>query len=102
MRQAQEANQLPAIFSDVRRGKALAGVVGMATITDTEGTTIDLDELLGRGDDTEEDTADGDDAELVEGEVVEGEVVEGDVVEGDVVDEPLAAPSDEEVLDEKS
>lgn len=48
VKQAQEANQLPTIFADVRRGKALAGVVAQATVTDTEGNPVNLAELLDR------------------------------------------------------
>ncbi len=76
VRQAQEANQLPAIFADVRRGKALAGIVGTATITDTDGNAVDLDELLGRG---EQDAGAADGGS--EGDGSEGGVIEGDVVE---------------------
>jgi trigger factor len=43
----QENNQLPAVFADVRRGKALAAVVRAATVTDTGGNTIDADEFFG-------------------------------------------------------
>lgn len=82
VRQAQEADQLPAIFADVRRGKALAGVVNMATITDTDGAAVDLAELLGNDD------ADPD-VEVAEGDEVagDGDVLEGDVLEADGVEE---------------
>jgi trigger factor len=43
----QENNQLPAMFADVRRGKALAVVVHGATVTDTAGNTIDTEEFFG-------------------------------------------------------
>ena len=36
-----------AIFADVRRGKALASVVRQATVTDSAGNALDLDELFG-------------------------------------------------------
>ncbi|MEO6881155.1 MAG: trigger factor [Mycobacteriaceae bacterium] len=75
VRQAQEANQLPAIFADVRRGKALAGVVNMATITDTDGATVNLAELLGN---------DGPDDEAADGDAGAGDDV---VLEGDVLEE---------------
>ncbi len=73
IQQAQQANQLGAIFADVRRGKALAGVVAQATVTDTAGNAVDLDELLGRKPDdaaAEDEAADND--------VIEGEMVEND------------------------
>jgi len=72
IQQAQQANQLGAIFADVRRGKALAGVVAQATVTDTDGNAVDLDELLGRGPSGEAT------AELDEDGVIEGETVEND------------------------
>ena len=74
IQQAQQANQLPAIFADVRRGKALAGVVGRATITDTTGAAVDLDEVLGRTPAGTDDTAE--DVEVNADGSIEGEVVE--------------------------
>ncbi len=65
IQQAQQANQLGAIFADVRRGKALAGVVVQATVTDTAGNAVDLDELLGR-------------QPAADDGVIEGETVEND------------------------
>ncbi|NMO91391.1 trigger factor [Actinomycetospora sp. TBRC 11914] len=47
IQQAQQANQLGAIFADVRRGKALATVVQAATITGPDGAEVDLSELFG-------------------------------------------------------
>ncbi|GFG75299.1 trigger factor [Mycobacterium botniense] len=43
----QEQNQLPAVFVDVRRGLAIAAVVDAATVTDTDGNTIDTSEFFG-------------------------------------------------------
>ncbi|WP_165796437.1 trigger factor [Mycobacterium ahvazicum] len=42
----QENNQLPAMFADVRRGLAIAAVVSKATVTDTDGNTIDTSEFF--------------------------------------------------------
>src|SRR6185312_5837500 len=59
----QENNQLPAMFADVRRGKALAAVVHGATVKDTTGATIDTDEFFGprkTQDDGADDAADDD------------------------------------------
>jgi trigger factor len=44
----QENNQLPAMFADVRRGLAIAAAVEAATVTDTEGNTIDTSEFFGK------------------------------------------------------
>ncbi|MEV0357694.1 trigger factor [Nocardia sp. NPDC050697] len=47
IQQVQQAGQLGAVFADVRRGKALAGVVGQVTVTDSEGNAVDTAELFG-------------------------------------------------------
>jgi len=47
IQRAQQSGQLGAIFADVRRGKALASVVRLATVKDGAGNTVDLDELFG-------------------------------------------------------
>ena len=60
IQQAQQANQLGAIFADVRRGKALASVVQAATILGPDGEPVDLSELFGTAaadDATDEDAA---------------------------------------------
>ena len=61
----QEANQLASVFADVRRGKALAGAVGRAVISDASGNRLDIDELFGVEDVPEayEDVVDADDAD---------------------------------------
>ncbi|CAM3579658.1 trigger factor [Smaragdicoccus niigatensis] len=38
----QKANQLGAVFADVRRGKALQQVIERVTVTDTDGNVVDL------------------------------------------------------------
>jgi trigger factor len=43
--QIVEAGNLPALMSDVRRNKALAGVLESATITDASGNKVDLSSL---------------------------------------------------------
>ena len=47
----QEAGQLGAIYSDVRRSKALVEAVKAATVTDSSGAAVDLSDLLGGDDD---------------------------------------------------
>ncbi|GAB3298953.1 trigger factor [Parasphingorhabdus pacifica] len=54
VQQAQESGQLGAIYADVRRSKALFSVVRQATVSDEAGNTLDLDELFGQQDDSEE------------------------------------------------
>ncbi|WP_168708380.1 MULTISPECIES: trigger factor [unclassified Rhodococcus (in: high G+C Gram-positive bacteria)] len=62
IQQVQQANQLGAIFADVRRGRALASVVDRVNVTDTAGATVDTAELFGSPADEEEPAA-GDSAE---------------------------------------
>nr|WP_216897161.1 trigger factor [Nocardia alni] len=57
IQQVQQAGQLGAIFADVRRGKALAGVVGEAKVTDTAGNAVDTSEMFGTAEDSEESDA---------------------------------------------
>jgi trigger factor len=47
IQQVQQAGQLGAVFADVRRGKALAGVVGKVKVTDSEGNAVDTAEMFG-------------------------------------------------------
>ncbi|MEU0540722.1 trigger factor [Nocardia sp. NPDC005978] len=47
IQQIQQAGQLGAVFADVRRGKALAGVVTSAVVTDTTGASVDTAEMFG-------------------------------------------------------
>jgi len=62
----QQNNQLPAMFADVRRGLTIAEVVEAATVTDTDGNTVDTEEFFGKrsGSETEDDeeTADAGEA----------------------------------------
>ncbi|TWH17494.1 trigger factor [Rhodococcus rhodochrous J45] len=61
IQQISQANQLGAVFADVRRGKALGTVVDRATVTDTTGATVDTSELFGTKND--DDDAEGENAE---------------------------------------
>ncbi len=47
VRRIQEAGQLGAIYSDVRRSKALIAAVREATVVDPSGAQVDVGELLG-------------------------------------------------------
>ncbi|MBF6219564.1 trigger factor [Nocardia abscessus] len=58
IQQVQQAGQLGAVFADVRRGKALAGVVGKVTVTDSAGNPVDTAEMFGEPTDSaDEDNA---------------------------------------------
>ncbi|WP_256820718.1 trigger factor [Dietzia sp. Die43] len=47
VQQIQQAGQLGSLFSDVRRSKALADVIGKVTVKDTEGNVVDTSEFFG-------------------------------------------------------
>ncbi|WP_336083172.1 trigger factor [Nocardia sp. SSK8] len=54
IQQVQQAGQLGAVFADVRRGKALAGVVTQVKVTDSEGNAVDTAEMFGEAEDSAE------------------------------------------------
>lgn len=54
VQQIQQAGQLGALFSDVRRSKALADVIVQVTVTDSDGNAVDTSEFFGSGDDAAE------------------------------------------------
>jgi trigger factor len=54
------------MFADVRRGLAIAAVVEAATVTDTDGNTIDTSEFFGRRGQADE-VDEADEAEEAEG-----------------------------------
>lgn len=75
IQQAQQANQLGAIFADVRRGKALATVVQSATVLGPDGEELDLSELFG-------------------GAQAEGDEGDEALAAGSVVDAPVTSTED--------
>jgi trigger factor len=66
LRRTHEAGQLGAVYADVRRVKALASVVRLATVTDPSGATVDLAEFLGDADDAKDDVEELEDIEAAE------------------------------------
>lgn len=54
IQQVQQAGQLGAVFADVRRGKALAGVVNQVKVVDTAGNAVDTAEMFGAPEDSAE------------------------------------------------
>jgi trigger factor len=57
VRRIQEAGQLGAVYSDVRRSKALIAAVRAASVTDASGSEVDMSDLLGE-DEPEESSED--------------------------------------------
>ena len=53
VRRIQEAGQLGAVYSDVRRSKALIAAVAAATVTDESGAAVDMADLIGAADDSD-------------------------------------------------
>jgi trigger factor len=86
VQQAQQANQLGAIYADVRRSKALFSIVRQATVTDESGEALDLDELFGAQDDGAEEQP----------EVVEGESEPGSEEVGSADAQSESEPSESE------
>ncbi|MCW0214680.1 MAG: trigger factor [Pseudonocardia sp.] len=80
----QQAGQLGAIYSDVRRSKALITAVRAATVTDASGEAVDLSDLLG-----DEDEA----PEVVEAPAADTDAEAADVVEGEVVEASADTPA---------
>lgn len=70
-----QSGQVPMMVSEVRRRKALAVVLGQATVTDTEGKTVDLSDFVRpAGEEAPAaEEADVDATEAAEAEVVEAE-----------------------------
>ncbi|GAA2068369.1 trigger factor [Williamsia deligens] len=61
IQQLQQADQLGAIYADIRRSKALAGIVGQVTVTDTTGASVDTSEFFGTGEAEDGDATSTDD-----------------------------------------
>lgn len=57
VQQIQQAGQIPAIYQDVRRSKALITAVRAVSITLPNGEAVDLSDILGPEEDQEEDEA---------------------------------------------
>jgi trigger factor len=90
VRRIQEAGQLGAIYSDVRRSKALIAAVGAATVTDASGNAVDLSDLLGDDGEVEatsEVPAAGAAAEGQAGAVGDAQVVSDDDATDDATDD---------------
>ncbi|WP_131683939.1 trigger factor [Pseudarthrobacter sp. YALA5] len=77
-----QSGQVPMMVSEVRRRKALAVVLGQATVTDTDGKAVDLSDFVRPGGEEE--------AAGVEAEAVEAEATEGAEAEAAKNDDPAA------------
>jgi len=71
-----QSGQVPMMVSEVRRRKALAVVLGQATVTDTEGKAVDLSDFVRPGGEEEAPAAEA--ADATEADVTEAEVVEAE------------------------
>lgn len=63
IQQLTQANQVGAVYADVRRNKALASIVGEVSVTDSDGNSVDTTEFFGADDDQAAAAAEGDVAE---------------------------------------
>lgn len=66
-----QSGQVPMMVSEVRRRKALAVVLGQATVTDSEGNTVDLSDFVRPGGEEEAPAAEVAEADAAEGEATE-------------------------------
>ncbi|MGB3605370.1 trigger factor [Gordonia sp. (in: high G+C Gram-positive bacteria)] len=62
IQQLQNANQIGALYADVRRNKALAELISGVKVTDTNGEAIDTKAFFAPAADESDDNAEGDDA----------------------------------------
>ncbi|MET4588586.1 trigger factor [Arthrobacter sp. 754] len=77
-----QSGQVPMMVSEVRRRKALAVVLGQATVTDTDGKAVDLSDFVRPGGEEE--------AAAVEAEAPEADASEGTGTEAAPNDDPAA------------
>ena len=77
-----QQGQVPAMVAEVARRKALAYVLEQASVVDTDGAVIDLDQAVPA---TEDGVADAElaDAELADADVTTSEVTTADVTTAD-------------------
>ncbi|WP_258802423.1 trigger factor [Pseudarthrobacter sp. NS4] len=68
-----QSGQVPMMVSEVRRRKALAVVLGQATVTDTEGKAVDLSDFVRPGGEEEAPAAE---AEAADAEAVDAEAAD--------------------------
>ncbi|MGF9646430.1 trigger factor [Pseudarthrobacter oxydans] len=61
-----QSGQVPMMVSEVRRRKALAVVLGQATVTDTEGNAVDLSDFVRPGGEEEAPAVDAEEAAVTE------------------------------------
>jgi len=90
VRRIQEAGQLGAMYSDVRRSKALIAAVAAATVTDESGASVDLSDLIGSADEGADEPADEPETDDTEG----ASEADPDAVE--TAEEPLDTPGTDE------
>lgn len=71
-----QSGQVPMMVSEVRRRKALAVVLGQATVTDSEGNAVDLSDFVRPGGEEEAPAAEASEADATEVEAAQPEAVE--------------------------
>ena len=90
----QQSGQLGAIYSDVRRSKALIVAVRAATVTDSSGAAVDLTDVLGPVDEeapaVDAPEADAPGAEAPEADATAADAPEDDAPEADADDSTKA------------
>jgi trigger factor len=92
----QENNQLASMFADVRREVAIKAVVEAATVTDTDGNTIDTTEIFGKRAQAE----DAEDAEATDEADTGTEAGEPEAQEAEAAHEAEASDDADEASDD--
>ncbi|WP_370894133.1 trigger factor [Janibacter sp. GXQ6167] len=89
-----QQGQVPAIVGEVARRKGLAAALDKATITDTDGQAVNLDELVPQADDEGVDEAPIEDAEVTDESADDVVVDDSTDGEGEVVVDADKGPQD--------
>lgn len=75
-KQLQDAGRVGMLYAEVRRSKALADIVRKVSATDTDGSEIDVADLLGMKQEESDDSGDADGSGDAQGAVTEAEGAE--------------------------
>jgi trigger factor len=90
----QEQNQLTAIFSEVRRAKALADAVSKATVTDESGNVLDVAALFGFEPVTADESVGAEAPELDDSDIDTDEDTDSDIGVVDATSEDVTGTED--------
>ncbi|HEY2766525.1 MAG TPA: trigger factor [Pseudonocardiaceae bacterium] len=91
VQRAQTAGELGLLYTELRRGKALATVVAQATVTDASGKSVDIEALFGRPAQQGAESVDAESVDAAPAEVAPAEVAPADAASaGEQPSDPAA------------